>query len=305
MKKKLLIMGLGLMALSAFGQIGGKLAKKVIDNKFNNVDETLVQDMEFYLDGNLSKTVSSIPDGTKSLAIKCPINKEASSLKTMGMSSQFTWEFVMTIIEHSADNELVETVMYSKNDNIEDWNSIISGDGYLLFELEESDLLRPMKYSDGNLEAQSLTIKCELHTVCSKGKSYLNRGTITMKSEGVNGKWANGSVEEAISAYKPGGSRYQGSTKSDVFLRMLEHTKGTYPTVDLIHLKVLSTSPTDDGRLVSDIIVTLSDKGKCYEYHVSVWEDKYTLSLSNYVPQVVSDLSDAFCSRKEEIRNIK
>lgn len=60
MKKKLLIMGLGLMALSAFGQIGGKLAKKVIDNKFNNVDETLVQDMEFYLDGNLSKTVNGL-----------------------------------------------------------------------------------------------------------------------------------------------------------------------------------------------------------------------------------------------------
>lgn len=296
-----------LMALTLAGhaQLGGKLAQKYVEKKFSGTDETLLQEMSFYVDGNMSSSVNNIPDGTKTLIIKCPINKGANDLKTMGMSSEFTWVFNMTIMKHSGDPEQVESVMFTKNDNIENWSTITKGDGYLQFELDKDDLLRPMKYVDGNLQTQTLEVKCELYTICSKGSSFLNRSTITIASEGPKGKWSTGTLEEDLAAYKPGGTRYQANTKSDVFLRMLEHTKETYPTADIIHLKVMSTSPTDDGRLVSDIWVTLSENGKCAEYAVAVWEDKYTLSLSNYVPQVVHDLSDAFCNRKEEIRNVK
>ena len=142
-------------------------------------------------------------------------------------------------------------------------------------------------------------IKAALNT-----QTVISKGEFGMQCDGENGKWASSSLEDAIEAYKSG-NKYEGNTSSDVFQRMLSYTRNEWPGVEVVHLKVVGSSPTDDGRLNTEIWVLVTEDGVCTSYNVAVWEDRYTLAFSNFVPQMAHTLSDVFCGRKEEIRNVK
>lgn len=313
MKKIILIM-LSIVSVAGYAQPGTKLAQKMLDKKAaQGVDESVMSNVEMFVDGDMSSPVTTIKDGTKSITFRCHVSEEANGLKYAYGRQDFDYSFGVIIksTDTQTDKEFVGQKIFEDRGDVETWKDVTGDKGYIEFTIDNiTDVTRFFDNGEGSFLQDNISLEAIMVSNC-RIKTALNTQTVISKNEfsvqcdGENGKWATRSLEEAVASYKPGGVMYQANTSSPVFLRMLEHTQSTWPTVDIVHLKVQSTSPTDDDRLISYIWVMLVEDGKCKEYNVAVWEDKYTLSLSNYVPQMAHDLSDAFCSYKEQIRNVK
>jgi hypothetical protein len=311
--KKIILAASLLISVGGFAQLGGKLAQKMIEKKAaEGIDESVMANVEMFINGDMSNPVTSIQDGTKSITFRCYVSEDANGLKYAYARQDFDYTFGVLIksTENQTDKEFEGQTMFQESGDLETWKEVTKADGYLEFTIDNmTDVTRYFEDGSGSFLKDNIGLEvmmvsnCRIKTALNT-QTVISKGEFSVQCDGNKGKWATSSLEDAITAYKSG-RMYEGNTSSDVFNRMLSYTRNKWPNVEVVHLKVASTSPTDDDRLVSDIWVLVTEDGVCTSYNVAVWEDKYTLSLSNYVPQMAHDLSDAFCDRKEEIRNVK
>ena len=131
-------------------------------------------------------------------------------------------------------------------------------------------------------------------------KRLLSKGKFSVSSS-PNGKWVKESEEDWIESYKTG-RLAENNTSAPVWKRMLAYTKNKWPGADIIHLKVSGSGIDSQNRLATEIFVTYTQGGNCTYTAVSVWEDRYQLTLKNYAPQYASNPD---CDRLEEVRNVK
>lgn len=270
-----------------------KLLAKMQKKNATTFDESMALPMKMYLDGGSTAT-TVIADGTRTIAFKCAISDQASSLKKEQYHKTYYYTFLLKITSAAIDQDKVGFDIYSDASTISKWSE---AEGFLEFELDQSEILRHLDYS---IAGEKYEIEATLITNIAKGSVLLSKGQFAVSSN-PNGKWASATKEKFIESYRTGRLEERNNS-APIWKRMLAYTENKWPGAEILHLKVHGSGITDDNRLNTEIFVTYRKDGVCTYTSVSVWEDRYQLTLDNYKPQYASNPN---CEGLDEIRNVR
>lgn len=288
---------------SVYGQVGANLLLKKMQKDANTLDESMAVSAEIYVDGE-STHVTTVPDGTNAIILRCPIPEGAKSLKKAAMQKEFLWRLELMVTGNNSSTEDIEFVFFDDRGKVTSWAEYIKK-GYLEFEISKTDIMRHLEYEKGNLKNQEMTVSVDLRSSSRNGMVLFTKSNFIVKCEGTNGKWASSGIDESLEMYKSG-RYYEGNTSSAQFKRMLSYCKNEWPKDDLVHMKIWGSGKANDGRVNTELwVIHKGTDGTCRNANVSVLEQPKTLEFSNFVPQINTSMSDNFCERIEEIRNVQ
>ena len=295
MKKLLFFFALILLSAPVFAQLG-KLNVGKLQGAVSGGSKVTAGAIDVLVDDQNSH--QSIPEGTEKLVYRCYLNPEVANVRKSLGASDYTYQLGVQVISSDARKDLIDEYVFVYSNSVGSLENEVS-QGYLDVESDIRDLVSRWKDENGVLPNDELTLKVEL--VLMVQNAVLSSSKITTKN---TGGWEKGEMDKILKEYKPGGKYYE-TGKNAEWKRMLTYSKNHFPDAELVHLKVMSTSIDADERAYFDVALTMIQEGELMRVYVSVWENKGTTTLSNYVPQQTKDFPASLKAKISEFQNVK